>query len=179
MATFFFSDNPISLFLAFVVTVIVVKAWLSKRKMFSDSKSAYILPVLIIFMILLIAYRPLLSMLSFGIPFFVLICLFVFGVSTVLFTLGMDKPKIWPMLKSVGPFSIALKIAVICIIAFAASHVYGEKLLEDTSVSFADSFAPQEDAVKIDFAPLFTKQALGLIMMITVLGLAFLFLNLQ
>ena len=174
---FFFTDNPIALFLALVIVIVILKTLLSKHKWFEGKKQVYVLPVLIVIGIFLIAYRPLLRMVSFGLPFLLLVVLFLFGLAAIMYVLGMPYKNVWPALKDVGPLKVAVQIAVFCIIAFAISHVYGEKLLEDKSVSLGDAMMPAQESVEIDFAPIFTKQALGLIVIMIILGLAFFFVN--
>jgi hypothetical protein len=174
---FFFTDNPIALFLALVIVIAILKTLLSKHKWFAGNKQSYVTPILIVLAIFLIAYRPLLRMVSFGLPFLLLVILFLFGLAAIMYVLGMPYKNIWPALNDVGPLKVAVQIAVFCIIAFAASHVYGEKLLEDKSVSLSDAMMPAQDSAEIDFAPIFTKQALGLGVIIVILGLAFVFIN--
>ncbi|MFC1741599.1 hypothetical protein ACFL3V_03625 [Nanoarchaeota archaeon] len=175
--SFFMSDNPIALFCALVVVVVVLKLVLAKHKWFAGGNAAYITYVLIGVIVLLLAYRPLLRMLSIGVPLAVLFLLFTLGICALLLALGMPQGTIWNTLRNIGPFKLIMQIAIVCIIAFAASQVYGAKLLEDKSVSFADSMIPEEKAVKVDFAPIFSKNALGLIMLTVVLGFAFVFVN--
>ncbi len=174
---FFFSDNPIALFLALVLTVVVLKIVLGKWKWFSGKKSAYLTLVLIAVIILLVAYPPILQMISFSVPYFVLIALFLFAVGGLIFMLGMPKADIWPTMKSIAIVKTVVIILVILTITWAGSHVFGEKLLKEPSVSITDPMIAEKEPVKIDFAPMFTKQALGLIFIIIVLGMAFLFVN--
>jgi len=176
---FFFSDNPIALFFALILTVVILKIVLGKHKWFEGKKNAYVLPIIIAVTILLIAYQPLLKVISFGIPFFALLVVFLFAVGAMMFVIGMPKPTIWPMLKEVGFLKTASYIAIFCIIAFAISHVYGEKLLENPTFSLGDAISPAQEEVKIDFAPLFTKQVLGLIVIFALMGLLFFFVNIQ
>ena len=175
--TFFFSDNPIALFLALVLVVAILRIVLGRHKWFQGDNAPYIKLVLILVMVLLIAYKPLLSMISFGVPFFVLLVMFLFAIGTIFFVLGMPKEQVWPALKESAILRTAILVTIICIVAFAASTVFGEKLLEDQSVSIMDAASPAQESVEIDFAPIFTKQAIGLIMMIAILGLAFFFVN--
>jgi hypothetical protein len=176
---FFFSDNPIALFLALVVVVAVLRLFLGKHKWFQGNNSSYILPVLIVVVILLIAYRPLLSMMSFGLPFLALLVVFLFAIGALFFALGYQKPGIGGFMKKSGIVRVTVQILIICIIAFAASNVFGQKMLEDPSVSIVDSFATEKEPVEVDFSPLFTKQAIGMIMLVIVIGLAFVFINLM
>ena len=173
---FFFSDNPIALVLALVVVIAVLRCFLGTRKWFKGDKLVYLLPVLLIVALILIVYTPLLKILSFSIPFFALIVVFLFGIGGLFFALGM-KSGIWSALKSNGPLRVAVKIGIICILALGASNIYGEKLLEEKSVSIADAIMPAEEPVDINLAPIFTKQALGLIVFIVIIGLAFVFVN--
>jgi hypothetical protein len=174
---FFASDNPIALFLALVVVISVLKIWLSKRKWFAGKKEAYMLPILIVLVIFLIAYRPLLSMISYGLPYFIMVVVFLFALGAIMFVLGMRKDKIWPELKDVGPLRIAVYIFIFCIIALSISHVYGDKLLQDKSVSLTDATTSSQEPVEIDFSPIFTKQVLGTIFVFIVLGFVFVCVN--
>lgn len=174
---FFFSDNPISLFLALVLVVVLMKIVLGKHKWFQGKNAAYITLIIIAVIILLLTYDPLLRMISIGVPFLVLIAIFLFALGAGYFILGMPKDDIWPTLKNIGILKTAIFIAVICIIAFAGSQVYGNRLLKDQTFSIADAISPQEKSVEIDFAPIFTKQALGMIMITIILGFAFFFVN--
>jgi hypothetical protein len=176
---FFFSDNPIALFFALILVVVILKIVLGKHRWFSGKKNSYVLPIVLAAAILLIAYQPLLRIISFGAPFLALLIVFLFAVGAIMFVLGMPKPTIWTAMKETGFIKTATYIAIFCIIAFAISHVYGERLLESPTVSLGDVISPAQEEVKIDFAPLFTKQALGLIMVFVVLGLAFFFVNVQ
>ena len=176
---FFFSDNPIALFLTLVVVLVVLKLALGKHKWFKGDKAAYIVPIMIIAAIFLIAYSPAIRMLSIIIPFFIVLVMFLFAIVALMYVFGMPTPQIWPQLKEIGILRVGPKIAIICIIAFAASQVFGDRLLEDKTVSFADSIVAEEEPVKVDFSPLFTKHALGLIVLIAVLGLAFVFVNIS
>ncbi len=173
--TFFTSDNPIALFLALVLVVAVMKGLLAKHQWFQKGNAAYITAVLIGLILVLLIYRPLLKMLSFGVPFLILIVIFIVGVGAIFLALGTPEKNIFPMLKSSGIVKTSMFIVFICIIAFAASHVWGDRLLDDKSVSFADPLMPQEETVKIDFAPVFLPSTLYLIMIITILGFAFYF----
>jgi hypothetical protein len=177
MGAFFSTDNPIALFLALVVAVVLLRAYLGKHKWFQKDKAAYILPVLLVVIVLLVIYRWLLGIISFSIPLFVLLIIFLFAIGAGFFVLGMPRDKIFPMLKESGFVKTAVVITIICIIALSASRLLGPKLLEDKSVSFADAIGPEQENVQIDFAPLFSKQALGLIFIMTVMGLAFFFVN--
>ncbi|MBU2560776.1 MAG: hypothetical protein KKD17_00625 [Nanoarchaeota archaeon] len=175
---FFFSSNPIALFLALVLVVIVLKVWLGKQKWFQGGKSAYITLILIILIIFLIAYRPLLEVVAIGVPYFIMVVMFLVAIAGLLLVVGMPKGTIWPAMKDVGLLKVAVQIFIICCIAFAASQVYGEKLLKEPKVSFADPMIPDKEPAQIDFTPLFTKQALGMTFLIIVLALAFFFVNL-
>jgi hypothetical protein len=174
---FFISDNPIALFLALVLTVAIMKMVLGKVKFFQGKYAAYITLVLIAIIILLLLYQPLLKMLAIGLPFLILIVLLVFGLAAMFFALGMGKGTIWPMIKGIGLLKTTVQIVVVCIIAFAISQVYGDDLLEDKSVSFADPIMPSEETKQIDFSFLFTTQALGIIIMLIVLGFAFVWIS--
>jgi hypothetical protein len=165
------------MFLALALVIATLKIVLTKHKWFADKRQAYVLPVLIAVTILLIAYQPLLRIISFGAPLLLLVVLFLFGIGAIMFSLGMPYEKILPSLKEVGPLKVAVQISIFCIIAFAISHVYGDRLLEDKSVSIADAMTSDKEPVEIDFSPIFTKQALGLIVIMIVLGLAFVFIN--
>ena len=175
---FFFSDNPIALFLALVVVVAVLRVLIGRLKWFQGSKAAYILPVLLGVILLLLIFPGLLSTVSYGLPFFMLLVMFLFALGALFFALGVQK-GIWEFLKQSSLLKTILKIVIICIIALAASSAFGERLLEDTSVSIVDAIEPEQEDVEIDFAPIFTRQALGLILIITILGLAFVFINLS
>ncbi|MBW2971400.1 hypothetical protein KY359_00035 [Candidatus Woesearchaeota archaeon] len=175
---FFFSSNPIALFLALVLVVVVLKIWLGKHKWFSGGNSAYITLLLIILIILLISYRPLLEVVAIGVPYFIMVVMFLVALAGLLLMLGMQKGTIWPAMKQVGPLKVAVQIFIVCCIAFAGSQVFGEKLLKEPSVSIADPMMPEQEKTEIDFAPLFTQQALGIIFIIVILGLAFVFVNL-
>ncbi|MBN1544310.1 hypothetical protein JW898_02495 [Candidatus Woesearchaeota archaeon] len=174
---FFFSDNPIALFLALVLIVIVLKAALSKHKWFQGGKTAYVTLIVIIAIIFLIAYSPLLKVVSIGVPYFIMVVMFLVALAGIYLVMGAHKEKIWPMMKDVGLLKVSVQIFIICCIAFAASQVYGEKLLKEPKVSFADPMIPDKEPAQIDFAPLFTKQALGMTLLIIVLALAFFFVN--
>jgi hypothetical protein len=158
LMAFFFSDNPIALFLALVLVVVLLRIVLGQHKWFEGKNAAYVTLVIIAVIILLIAYRPLLSMISFGLPFLVLLIMLLFALGAMYFVLGMPKDNIWPTLKSIGILKTALLIAIVCIIAFAGSQVYGDRLLEDPKFSIADAMMPEEKAVEVNFAPVFTKQ---------------------
>lgn len=174
---FFTSDNPIALFLALVVVVVVLKLWLEKHAWFKGSNSSYILPILLAAIILLIAYRPLLRILSFGLPFLVLIALFIFGVGALVWAFGMKEGTIGTTLKGIGLIRVTAYIVIFCVVALAVSRIYGERLLDDKTVTLADPIMPEDDGVKVDFAPFFTSKALGMIFMMVVLGLVFYFVN--
>jgi hypothetical protein len=176
---FFFTDNPIALFAALVLAVVVLKIFLGRHKWFEGSNASYITPILIIVIILCLAYRPLLSILSLGVPLFILLVLALFAIGAMLFTFGMPQSSIWPALKSVGPLKLTVRIIIICIIAFAVSQSFGDRLLEEPSFSIADAMTAEQEPVEVDFAPLFTRQALGLVVLLGVLGLAFVFVNLS
>lgn len=176
--TFFFSDNPIALFLALVVVIAVLKILLSRLKWFQGSKASYILPVLLGIILMLLVFPGLLSTVSYGLPFFMLLVMFLFALGAIFFALGVQK-GVWEFLKQSSLLKTILKIVIICIIALAASNAFGERLLEDTSFSIVDAIEPEQEDVEIDLAPIFTRQALGLILIITVLGLAFVFINLS
>lgn len=175
---FFFSDNPIAMFLALIVVIAVLRVLLGRHKWFQGSRSSYILPILLASVLLFLALPRLLSMFSFGIPLFVLLVVFLFALGALFFTLGIQK-GIWEFMKQSSILNTTLKISIICIIAFAASSAFGQKLLEDTSVSIVDAVEPEQDDVRIDFAPIFTRQAAGMIMLVVVLALAFVFVNLS
>ncbi len=178
MPTFFFSNNPIALFLALVVVLVVLKTVFEKRNWFKEGdRSTYITPILIAIAVFLVAYTSLLKILSIAIPFLAVLVLFLVLLGTALYCFGMPEKAIWPAMKKVGPLRTALVIAVFCIIAFAVSTVYGDKLLDDKSVSIADAMTPAQEPVEINFAPLFTSQALGMIFIVIVLGFTFVFIN--
>ena len=176
---FFSIENPIALFLALVIVVCVMKLLLGRHKWFQGNKSAYILPVIIIAAIVLITYNPLLSMLSFGLPFLGLLAIFLFAIGALFFALGYQRPGIGQFLWKSGIVRVTVQIAIICIIIFAGSTVFGQKMLDNPSVSIIDSFATEKEPVKFDFTPLFTKQAISMITLVAVLGLAFVFINLM
>jgi hypothetical protein len=178
MASFFSTDNPIALFLALVIVVSLLRLYLGQHKWFAKEKSAYIVPVLLLIIILLVAYRPLLSIISFSVPLFVLLVVFLFLIGSGFFILGIPRDKIFPMLKESGFVKTAAIIAIICIIALSASRLFGPKLLDDKTVSIGDAIGPEQKPVEVDFSPLFTKQAIGLVFILIVIGMAFLFVNL-
>jgi len=178
MASSFFSDNAIAMLLAFIVALSLLKLYLEKREFFKDKGSAYVLPIVILAGIALLIYNPALKMMSIGIPFFVILVLFLFGLAAIMYTIGMPAEKILPTLKGVGMLKTTIQIAIFCIIAFAISNIYGERLLEDKSISLTDTMTQEDDGPKIDFSPLFAKQAMGMILITVVLGFAFVFVNL-
>lgn len=176
---FFSSDNPIALFLALVIAIVLLKAWLSKLKMFEGTKSAYILPVLTIIGIVILLHNPILNMLSFGIPFLILLLIFLFAIASILFTFGLQKTSIVDFMLKNTLLKITMQVLIICIIAFAASHAYGDKLLEDPTITITDPFTHNAEQTEIEFSSIFTKQAAGMIMLVVVLGLAFVFINIS
>lgn len=176
---FFSSSNPIALFLALAVAVLIIRAVLGRHRWFQGGKAAYITPVLILTGIILIAHRPLLEMLSFGLPFLALLLVFLAALALMYFVMGYQKSGITSFLKENSVLKTTVQIAIICIIILAGSTVLGQKMLEDPSVSITDTFETQEEPAKIDFSPIFTKQAIGMITLMIVMGLAFLFINLM
>ncbi len=177
MTSFFFSENPIALFLALILIVAVLKGLLSKHKWFKGSNAPYITIVLIVLVVLLLAYKPILEIVSYATPFVALIVVFVFALGAMYFVLGVKEDGMWKLLKGIGPLKTALQIGVICIIALAISRVYGDSLLEEPSVSITDPLIAPEEPVEIDFTPVFTKQALGMIMILIIMGFGFFFVN--
>jgi hypothetical protein len=176
---FFSNSNPIALFLALVVVVLLLRMILGKHKRFQGGNASYITPVLIIIAVVLVAYRPLLEMLSFGLPFLALLLIFLFIIAGMYFVMGFQKAGLVGFLKQNSILKIIVQIAIICIIIFAGSTVFGQKILEDPSVSIVDSFETSKEPVEVDFSPLFTKSAIGMITLIVVMGLAFVFINLM
>ncbi|MBW2964360.1 hypothetical protein KY363_02775 [Candidatus Woesearchaeota archaeon] len=172
---FFTSDNPIALFLALVLVVAVMRLLLAKHSWFKGGNAAYITAALIGMILLLLLYRPLLRLLSFGVPFLVLIAIFVVGIGGIFLALGTPNSSIWQMLKGSGLIRTTAIVVFVCIVALAASHVWGERLLEDKTVSFADPLMPQEETAKIDFTPVFQPSVLYMIMITIVLAFAFYF----
>lgn len=177
---FFTSSNPIALLLTVVIVLALVKLFISKLKFFSGESAAYIPLVLIIAGILLLIFKPLLRIISFSIPYLMLIVLFVFFLGGIYFVLGMPQKQIWPILKTVGPLKLAIQISVFCIIALAISSVYGEQLLESSSptgsVSLTDAFKTDEPESDSNFiAKFFSPSLLGLLIIFIVLGMAFCF----
>ena len=177
MASFFFSENPIALFLALILIVALLKIILSNHKWFKGGNAPYITLILIVVVVLLIAYRPILEIVSYLTPFIALLVIFVFALGAMYFVLGVKEDGMWSLLKGIGPLKIALQIAVVCFIALAISRVYGDRLLEEPSVSITDPLIAPEEPIDIDFAPVFTKQALGMIMILIVMGFGFFFVN--
>lgn len=178
--SFFFSNNPIALFAALVLLVAVLSIVLKRMSWFAGDKAVYITPVLIGVIVLCLFHRPLLSIISIGIPLLVILVVGIFAIAALVFAFGMPEASIWPIMKELGPLKVTIKIAIICIILFAISQAYGETMLkEPPSFTISEPIAAQDQSVEVDFAPLFTKQALGLIVVMVVLGLAFVFINLS
>ncbi|NQU78532.1 hypothetical protein HQ545_02060 [Candidatus Woesearchaeota archaeon] len=184
MTSFFTSENPIALLLALVLTLAVIKAVLTRiakgeiLEILKGKLSDTHIPVIIIvFAVLLVIFLPILKIISFSIPFLAALLVMLVAIGFLLATMGMKTSVVWETMKNIGPLKFGIKIAVICIIAFAASTVYGERLLEDKSVSLTDSILPEQEGKEIDFSSLFTKQALGLIMILIIMGMAFVFVN--
>lgn len=177
MEPFFFSNNPIALFLALVLTIATLKVLLSNHKWFKGSKSPFVIPVIIIAGLMLLFYSPLLEIVSFAAPFIALLAILVFFLGAMYVVLGMKEDGMWRVLKGIGPLKTGLQIAVICIIALAVSRVYGDKLLEEPSVSITDPLIAPEEPIDIDFAPVFTKQALGMAIILIVMAFGMFFVN--
>jgi hypothetical protein len=184
MADFFTSSNPIVLLLTVFVVLALVKIFISKLTFFSGESAAYIPLVLIIVGVLLLIFNPLLRIISYSIPYLMLIILFVFFLGGIYFVFGMPQKQIWPILKTVGPLKLAIQIGVFCIIALAISSVYGERLLESSSptgsVSLTDAFKsdePQSDSTVV--SKFFSPSLLGILIILIVLGMAFCFVLLS
>ncbi|MFC1722804.1 hypothetical protein ACFL0V_01565 [Nanoarchaeota archaeon] len=174
---FFGLGNPLALFFAFIVLLIATKVFLGRMKFFS-TRAAYIFPVVIVVGIIALIYMPILKIFSVALPLVFLGVFFLVGLAGLYLLFGVKKPEVIPMMKDVGFLRLVFIVAVVCAFAFGVSQVFGDKLLEDQKFSIADAITPDEPEVEVDFAPLFTRQALGLIMVLIVMGALFVFVSL-
>lgn len=173
---FFSYENPIPMFLALVLIVTLIKILLGRMGFFKTRKS-YLMPVVLAMAVVAIVYYPLLEFVGLASPLLVLIVLFLFATAALLFAAGVKEGMIKDMMKNIGFLKLVIYVLIVSSVVFAGSQIWGENLLEEPSVSVADAITFHEETQEINFAPLFSKQALGLIVLIIILGGVFLFVN--
>ncbi|MBW2967825.1 hypothetical protein KY362_05045 [Candidatus Woesearchaeota archaeon] len=179
---FFFSDNPIAMFLGLILVIALLSIYLKQHKWFSGKNvkhSIYVVPILLILAIFLIGYSGILRIISFSVPLIVLLLIFLFFIGAVMFALGIPRKEVTPILKSMGFVKVGVVILVFCIIALGASRLMGESLLEDKSVSLGDVMMTKEEPVDVDFSWLFSKTALGIIFLFLIIGIIFVWVNIS
>ncbi|HII72284.1 TPA: hypothetical protein HA265_06020, partial [Candidatus Woesearchaeota archaeon] len=100
------------------------------------------------------------------------------GLGCLFYMFGLPQKNIVGLMKESGFLKVLTYILITVAVLFGFSQLWGDRLLEDQTVSFADQFVPAEENVEIDFAPLFTKQAAGMMLIVIIVGAIFFFVNL-
>ncbi|MBI5397883.1 hypothetical protein HZB03_00325 [Candidatus Woesearchaeota archaeon] len=177
VASFFSPDNVIALGLALLIIVLLLRIWLESKGYFKHNQ-ANVVPFIIIAIIFLLLYPAVLRIASFTFPFLALIGIaLMFLMFFAYSAMGMDNKGITGILR-LPSVKFVLKICVVVIVAIAAGMVFGEQLLQEKSISFSEGVFPaQQEEKGMDFSFLFTSQALGLLFVLSVVGIAFFYVS--
>ncbi|MBI4739692.1 hypothetical protein HY772_09230 [Candidatus Woesearchaeota archaeon] len=177
MTAFFSPDNAIALGLALLVIVLLLRIWLESKGYFKNNR-ANVVPLIIIAIVFLLLYPALLRIASFTFPFLALIGIaLMFLMFFAYSAMGMERKGVLGILRYPS-LKFVLKICVVVIVAIAAGRVFGEQLLQEKTVSFSEGIFPaQQEEKSMDFSFIFTSQALGLLFVLSVLGIAFFYIS--
>ncbi|MFQ5474601.1 MAG: hypothetical protein ACE5DM_02075 [Candidatus Nanoarchaeia archaeon] len=174
---FFSTENPIALLLAAIITYLVLRTVLSKLLGATKwgGKHKEIVSVLItISALIVITSIPFLRMVATTMPFIalfgVLICLSIIAYVS----LGATDNNILLVLKN-RSFNFYTWLLVVLIVVWGSSLIWGPSLLENKGISLT-GFAQAEEK-QMDFSFLFTKEALGFVLVFSILGLTFFTIN--
>lgn len=175
----FVANHPFLVVLAFILIIAVLKGWLPRLSAFKGNKKIFVTPIIIILAIIIIFTRPLLSII--GMSAGMLAALFVFIALgwMIMAAMGVNAGRVGSVVKEVGFLKLTVIIVVVAIFALSISQVFGDKLLEEPTISFSDGIIHEPEPKEVDLSFLFTRKFLGIMAVLITLGSLFVFVNLS
>jgi hypothetical protein len=177
MADFFTPENAVALFLTLIIVILLLKIWLEKKEYFKKNPGN-VMPIVILALFFLLLFPKILKIGSYALPLIALVGVAIMFLMFFCMTpTGMETSSILKMLQHPSIIFV-LKIALVVFLMIGASNVFGKELLEEKSVSLTEGILPQEKTTpEADVSAFFTPQALGIILVLATIGLAFFFIN--
>jgi hypothetical protein len=177
---FFSIDNPILFAIALILLVALLKGFLSSRKFFrTGSRSAFVMPIVLIVALIALLYRPLLQIFAGSAAMLSMLLVFLMLLFFAFMIMGTKTQMAFMAVKEIGFLKLTVIIVVCCIFALSISQVFGERLLEEPTVSFGDAFIQETAQKELDLSPFFTPNFLGTALVLTILGMFFLYFTFQ
>ena len=177
---FFSINNPVLFVIALILLIALLKGWLSNLAFFTKKgRGVYVLPIVLVIAAVFIFNRPLMQIFTSAAAMISVLFVFLIFIFIAYAALGTRTEKAFTAVREIGFLKLIVIIAVVCIFALSISQVYGDKLLEEPKVSFSDAFVHEPEPREFDLSPFFTPKFLTGALLAVIIGMFFLYVNLQ
>jgi len=172
---FFNTSNPMLTILTGVITFFFVRALLSKalgKTSYGQKHADYVSVISAVIAAIVVSSFAFLRMVSTAIPYLIIVFLVILFSVLIFVGMGVAKDQILDGLKETLK-NTYIWILIIVIIAWGASSILGQPLLEKQTPLTGFSTAEQEKVDQYDLGFVFAKPLLGFLFIFIIVGFAF------